>query len=709
MNCWRSHGLVLFLAGMMLGQPAAQSDFPTAKPPLARKSPRATTVHGDTLVDNYYWLREKSSQEVIAYLEAENAYTAAVMKPTKALQDVLYQEMLGRIQEADQTAPYRHGPWWHYARTEKGKQYPIHCRKRGSLEAAEEVVLDLNDLASGQQFLGLGVMAWSDDQGRLAYSTDITGFREYTLQVKDLRTGQLLADRIARTSSVAWSADGTTLFYVTEDAAKRPYRLYRHVLGSAGDDLLYEESDELFRLSLARSRDRGYLFVASVSFATTEVRYLASKRPTDPLRVILPRENGHRYHVEHRNGQFFIRTNRDAKNFKLVTAPVHDPGPQNWIELIPHDPNVLLEGIDLFANHCVAAQRENGLTQRQVIDLHTGKRHRLQFPDPVYSVSADVNPEFNTSVFRYRYQSLTTPESVFAYDMEKQATDLLKRTPVRGDFDPAGFTSERTFATAADGTRIPISLVYKKGIQRDSKSPLLLYGYGAYGASLPIAFSTQRLALLDRGVVYGLAHIRGGREMGEAWHDQGKLLNKRSTFTDFIAAADHLVAQKFTSHDRLAIQGGSAGGLLIAAVLNLRPDLCQAAVLQVPFVDAVNTMLDATLPLTVPEYLEWGNPNVKRDYEYIKSYCPYTNLAARAYPAMLVTTSLNDSQVMYWEPAKYVAKLRSLKTDRNVLLLKTNMAAGHGGASGRYDALKETAFTYAFLLQQLGVEEPKSR
>lgn len=560
-------------------------------------------------------------------------------------------------------------------------------------------------MARGQKFLGLGVLVWSDDQERLAYSTDVTGFREYTLQVKDLRTGQVLADRLARTNSAAWSADGTTLFYVTEDVAKRPYRLYRHVLGSTSDDLLYEEADELYRLSIGRSRDRAFLFATSTSFAATEVRYVSSKSPTDPLRVILPRENGHRYQVEHRNGQFFIRTNKDAINFKLVTAPVNDPQPQNWKELIPHDPNILLEGIDLFANHYVAAQRENGLPQRQVIDLRTGKGHRLPFPDAVYSVAGDANPDFHTSLFRYRYQALTTPETVFAYDMDNQQAQLLKRTPVLGGFNPADYTSERTFATAADGTRIPISLVSRKGALRNGESPLLLYGYGAYGASLPIAFSTHRLALLDRGVVCALAHIRGGREMGETWHDQGKLLNKRNTFTDFIAAADYLVAQKYTSADRLAIQGISAGGLLIAAVLNLRPDLCRAAVLQVPFVDAVNTMLDASLPLTVPEYLEWGNPNVKREYDYIKSYCPYTNLGARDYPAMLVTTALNDSQVMYWEPAKYVARLRSLKTDRNVLLLKTNMAAGHGGASGRYDALKETAFTYAFLLRQLGVEE----
>ena len=706
MNRWRCHGLVLALACLTLGQrTAAQVDVSASKPPVAKKAPKTTTIHGDTLVDNYFWLREKTSKEVIAHLEAENTYTAAIMKPTEGFQEKLYQEMLGRIEQTDQTAAYRKGDWWHYSRTEKGKQYSIHCRKRGNLDAQEEIILDLNELAKDQKFLSLGAFVLSDNQELLAYSTDATGFREYTLQVKDLQTCKLLEDRIPKTNSVAWSADGKTLFYVTEDPAKRPYRLYRHVLGSAKDDLVYEEKDELYRLAIGRSHDRSYLFATSTSSTTTEVRSLSSDRPADPPRVILPRENDHRYHVEHRNGLFFIRTNKDAKNFKLVTAPVNDPQPKNWKEVIPHRADVLLEGIDLFANHCIAAERENGLTHRQVIDLRTSKSHRLQFPEPVYSVSGDVNPEFDTGVFRYRYQSLTTPESVFAYDMDKQQATLLKRTKVLGGFDPAGYISERVFATATDGTRIPISLVYKKGTQRDGKSPLLLYGYGAYGASLPIGFSPQRLSLLDRGVVYAMAHIRGGREMGEVWHDQGKLLNKRNTFTDFIAAADHLVAQKYTSHDRLAIQGGSAGGLLIAAVLNLRPDVCKAAVLNVPYVDAINTMLDASLPLTVQEYLEWGNPNVKKDYDYMKSYCPYTNLAAKDYPAMLVTTALNDSQVMYWEPAKYVAKLRSLKTDKNVLLFKTNMAAGHGGASGRYDALKETAFTYAFLLRQLGIKE----
>lgn len=695
---------LVLLAALFVG-PGPASGEPgagEARPPVAKKVPRKTTIQGETLTDNYFWLRDKASPEVKDYLEAENAYTTAVMKPTEGFQQALYKEMLGRIEETDQSAPYPLNGAWYYTRTEQGKQYPIHGRKRGNLEAKEEILLDLNELARGEKFLALGVFAFNDDQTLLAYATDTTGFREYHLRIKDLHTGELLADRIAKVNAVAWAADGKTLFYITEDGAKRPYRLYRHVLGGDKDELVYEEKDELYRLSLQRSRDKAYLFVTSASSTTTEVRYLRADRPNDAPVVVLPRENDHRYAVGHRDGQFYIRTNKNARDFRLVKAPIKDPQSKNWKELIAHRPDVLLEDVEVFAHHCVVAERENGLTHRRVIDLRTDKAHRLEFPDPVYSVSSDINPTFDTSVYRYRYQSLTTPESVFAYDMDRQEATLLKRTKVQGGFDPANYTSERIFATTADGTRIPVSLVYKKGLPRDGKNPLLLYAYGAYGSSLPISFLTQRLSLLDRGVIYAMAHVRGGREMGEVWHEQGKMLQKRNTFTDFITAADFLISQKYTAQERLAIEGRSAGGLLIGAVLNQRPDLCKVAVLHVPFVDVINTMLDASLPLTVQEYLEWGNPNHRQEYEYLKGYCPYTNLAAKDYPAILVTTSLNDSQVMYWEPAKYVAKLRSLKTDRNLLLLKTNLAAGHGGASGRYDALKETAFTYAFVLTQLG-------
>jgi oligopeptidase B len=701
----RSILLTLALLPFVPAPVAAQLALDAPAPPVAKKLPRTAAIHGDVRVDDYYWLREKSNPEVLAYLEAENAYTQAVMKPTEPLQAALYKEMLSRIKQTDLSVPSREGDYFYYTRTETGKQYRIHARKRGSLEGREEITVDENELARGEKFFSLAGHIVSDDGNLLAYTTDVTGFREYTLHVKDLRTGALLPDRIKKVGSVLWAADNKTLFYVTEDAAKRPYRLYRHVLGEPKDELVYEEKDELFRLSARRSRDKKYALVSSTSSITTECRLLPSDQPTATLRVVLPRENDHEYHVEHRDGLLYIRTNKGAKNFRLVTAPVDDPRPQNWKELIPHRSDVLLEGIDLFVHHGVVSERSDGLPRLRVLDLRTGTARALEFPEPVYAVFRDANPEYQTRVFRYRYQSLVTPDSVFDYDMDSHKSTLLKRTEVLGGYDPAGYVSERIWAPASDGTRVPISLVYKKGMRKDGTSPLLLYGYGSYGASLPIAFTPNRLSLLDRGVIYAMAHIRGGKDLGKVWHEQGRMLNKRNTFTDFIACADHLIAQKYTAHDRLAIQGGSAGGLLIGAVVNFRPDLCKAAVLEVPFVDVLNTMLDASLPLTIQEYLEWGNPNVKQEYEYMKTYCPYTNLTAKAYPAMLVRTSLNDSQVMYWEPAKYVAKLRTVKTDKNVLLFKCNMAAGHGGASGRYDALKETAFTYAFLLNQFGITQ----
>jgi oligopeptidase B len=677
-------------------------DPAVATPPVAKKIPHTQTLHGETRVDNYFWLRDKKDPEALNYLKAENAYTAAVMKPTAGLQATLYKEMLGRIKQTDLSVPYREGEYYYYNRTEKGKQYPIHCRKRGSLEGKEEVTLDVNDLARGHKFLGLGAYTVSDDGNLLAYATDVTGFREYTLRIKDLRSGKLLPERIARVSGVAWAADNKTLFYATEDHAKRAYRLYRHVLGAKEDKLLYEEKDELYRIIVRRSRDKEYLFLISASSTTREVRSLRADRPAEEWRVVLPREVGHKYSVDHRDGLFYLLTNKDGKNFRLVTAKALDPRPSHWKELVPHRKDVLLERLDLFAGHAVLSERAGGQQRLRVLDLASGKDHVIDFPEPAYSVFAYTNAEFNTTQYRLNYMSLVTPATVIEYDLKARTRKVLKKTEVRG-YDPAGYASERIYATAKDGTRIPVSLVYRRGFRKDGRSPLLLYGYGAYGSSLVVGFNPSRLSLLDRGVVFAMAHVRGGKEMGEVWHDQGKMLHKRNTFTDFIAVADHLVAQKYTAHERLAIEGGSAGGLLIGAVLNLRPDLCKVAVLHVPFVDVINSMLDEALPLTVGEFLEWGNPKVRKEYDYMKTYCPYTNLGARAYPSMLVRTSLNDSQVMYWEPAKYVAKLRALKTDKNPLLLRTNMAGGHGGSSGRYDALKEQAFSYAFMLTELGV------
>ena len=669
-------------------------------PPIAKTDPKADTLHGETRTDPYFWMREKSSPEVIAYLDAENAYTDAVLSPTAQLQEALYAEMKGRIQETDLSVPYKYGDYFYYSRTEEGKQYPLRCRKRGSLDAPEEITLDLNALAEGHSYLGLGAYEVSDDGKLLAFSTDVTGFRQYTLQVKNLHTGELLPDKVENTVSVDWAADNQTLFYTIEDDAKRPYRLYRHTLGTAKDTLIYEEADAQFNLSAGRSRSKAYLFATSESSDTTEVRSLASDTPDAAPALLRPREDGHRYYADHHGDRFFVRTDKDAKNFRVVSATLF--APNDWTEFIAHDPKITREDMDFFAGHAVISERQDGLEQLRVVNFKTSADYTLTFPEPTYTVSLDTNPEYDTHAIRYRYQSPVTPASVYEYDMETQGRTLLKQTPVLGGYDASNYTAERLFAAASDGTRIPISLVYKKGLEKNGNAPLLLYGYGSYGISIPAGFSSNRLSLLDRGVVFAVAHIRGGGEMGEEWRDAGKLTLKMNTFTDFIACAEFLIAEKYTSPEHLAIQGGSAGGLLMGATINLRPDLFNAVLSQVPFVDVLNTMLDDTLPLTVGEYLEWGNPNIHADYETMRTYCPYTNLAAKDYPAMLVKTSLNDSQVMYWEAAKYTAKLRSLKTDANLLLLKTNMGAGHGGSSGRYDALHETALDYAFLLTALG-------
>jgi oligopeptidase B len=684
----------------------AQTNQNMLKPPMARKIPKEETTNGDKRIDNYFWLREKQNPEVIKYLEEENAYAAAFMKPTEGLQQTLYREMVGHIKETDVNVPYREGNYFYYSRTEQGKQYPIYCRKRESLSAAEEVVLDLNELARGYKFLSLGDYVVSDDGNLLAYTTDTTGYRQYTLRVKDLRTGRLFPENIERVDSVSWAADNKTLFYTTEDAVtKRRDKFYRHTLGADKSELLYDEKDELYDLDSNRSRDKAFIFLTSESKLTSEVRYIPSARPADEMKVIEPRRNEHKYFLDHRGDFFYIRTNDGGKNYRVVTAVDSAPQRKNWKEFMAHRPAVKLDNINLFANHLVISEREKGLEQLEIIDLRAGGRsHRVKFAEPVYSASLSNNREFNTKTLRFNYQSLVTPTSVFDYDMATRERKLLKQTEVPG-YDAALYTSERAFATAEDGTRIPISIVYKKGLRMDGKNPTLLYGYGSYGISMTPAFSANRLSLLDRGVIYAIAHIRGGGEMGEDWREQGRMMFKKNTFTDFITCAEHLVKQRYTSGDRLVIQGGSAGGLLVGAVVNMRPDLFKAVVAQVPFVDVVNTMLDATLPLTTSEYLEWGNPNEPQAYEYIKSYSPYDNIKAQNYPAMLIRVSLNDSQVPYWEGAKFAAKLRATKTDDNPLLLKTNMGAGHGGASGRYDALKDIAFDYAFMLTRMGVSQ----
>jgi oligopeptidase B len=674
------------------------------QPPSTEKKPKVTEINGDRLVDNYFWLREKTNPAVVAHLEAENAYTTAVMKPTEALQDKLYTEILSHIKQTDTNVPYRWGGYFYYSRTVEGKQYPIYCRKQGSLTAAEDILLDLNELAKGQKFMSVGSFVPSDDGKLLAYSTDNTGYRQYTLQIKNLVTGELLPEKIERVDDLAWATDNKTLFYVTEDAVtKRNDKMFRHVLGSDKYELIYDEKDELFDISVQRSRDKAVIMLGAFSKTSSEFRYIPASDPNAAWKVVLPRQADHEYDVEHRGDLFYIRTNKGAKNFRVVTAPASDPAEKNWKEFVAHRPLVKIDGVELFKDHAVLSEWENGLQQIEIIDFKTNKRQRIKFPEPVYAAGLSTNREFDTTVLRYNYQSLVTPSSVFDYDMNTSQATLMKQTEVPGGFDKANYKSERVFATASDGTQIPMSVVYKRDVKLDGTAPMLLYAYGSYGIPMSPTFSAGRLALLDRGVIFVIAHIRGGGELGEPWREAGRMMKKMNTFTDFIACADHMVKQKYTSSDRLVIQGGSAGGLLMGAVTNMRPDLFKAVVAQVPFVDVLNTMLDASLPLTTSEYIEWGNPNEKPAYEYMKKYSPYDNVRAAKYPAMLVKVSLNDSQVPYWEGAKLVAKIRELKTDHNPLLLKTNMGAGHGGASGRYDAIHETAFDYAFMLWQMGL------
>jgi len=690
------------LAVGLLTTPAAAQEA-ARRPPLAEKRPHMTEIHGLTLTDDYFWLRERSNPEVSDYLEAENAYTDAVMAPTRALQETLYKEMLGRIKQTDLSVPARIGGYFYYSRTEEGKQYPYMCRRKGSMEGAEEILLDLNELAEGKKFLGLGAFAVSDDASLLAYSTDSTGYRQYVLQVKDLRTGKTLDERIERTGSVVWAADNRTLFYTTEDAvSKRSDRFWRHVIGTDSSDLLYEEKDELFDISAARSLDRQVIFLGSYARTSREFRFLRADDPGATLKLILHREPDHEFEVDHYRGEFYITTNRGAKNFRVVRAPMTDPSEKNWKAFIDHDPAIKIEGLTFFADHIVVSERQGGLMYLRVIDAKTKASHRIATQEPDYALSLGSNPEFETTSVRFSYTSMVTPQSVYEYDLTTRERKLLKQQEVLGGYDPANYEAMRIWSVSRDGTKVPISLVYRKGVKMDGRAPLLLHGYGSYGASLAPTFSSSRLSLLDRGVIYAIAYIRGGGELGEDWREQGRMMQKMNTFYDFVDCAEYLVKNKYTSSDRLVIQGGSAGGLLVGAATNLRPDLFKAVVAEVPFVDVVNTMLDASLPLTTNEYTEWGNPNDKPAFDYIRTYSPYDNIRATAYPAMLVRISLNDSQVPYWEGAKYAAKLRAIKTDSHPLLLKTNMGAGHGGASGRYDALRETAFTYAFVLWQMG-------
>jgi len=677
----------------------------TPAPPAAPTKPHRGVRYGETVTDNYFWLREKSNPEVVRYLEAENTYTESMTKDLQPFAGALYQEMLGHIKQTDLSVPVRRGEYLYYARTVEGLQYPIQCRRKGNMEAAEEILLDANELAKTHKFVGIGNFAVSEDAGLLAYTVDFTGFRQYGLQVKDLRSGQTLADTAERVTSVAWAADNKTLFFTTEDeVTKRSDRLWRHVLGAVASEPLYEEKDELYDIGVDKTRDKQFILLGIESKDTTEVRYLRAAHPRDNFAVMLPREKKHRYYVDHRADLFYIRTNKAGRNFEIVIAPEADPAVKNWKVFVPHRDGVRIQDMDLFRDFAVVVEKSRALDHVRIYDFAAGAWEEVAFPEPVYSAFPGGTPDYESTDYRYNYQSLITPASVYDYDMRGGRSTLLKRQEVLGGYDPTQYASERLWATARDGTEVPISIVYKKGFPRDGSGPLFLYGYGSYGFGTPPTFSSNRLSLLDRGMAYAIAHIRGGDEMGEQWREDGMLMKKKNTFFDFIDCAQYLVEQKWTSKDRLVIEGGSAGGLLMGAVVNFRPDLFKAVHLAVPFVDVMNTMMDATLPLTVGEYLEWGNPNEKAAYDYMKTYSPYDNLEKRAYPAMLVTTSFNDSQVMYWEPSKYVARLRMLKTDHNPLLLKIKMdPAGHGGASGRYERLHDQAFEYAWMLSQVGI------
>ena len=703
----------------------------TLTAPIASPRHTETHLHGHTLVDDYAWLREKENPEVKAYLDAENAYAEAQTAELAPLRKQLYEEMLSHIKQTDVTVPFRDGNWWYYTRTEEGLQYSIHCRKRGTQSrptdgAPEQVILDGNQLAVGHAFFAIGGTDITDDGRWLAYSTDTTGFRQYTLHIKNLETGETLEGTVERVGSVVWAADNKTLFYTVEDEEqKRQFQLYRHTLGSdhASDVLIYQDDDERFNIGAGRTRDGQYIVLESASHITTECHALRADAPTGAFTLIAAREDEHEYAIDHRNGFWFIRTNDKGRNFRLITAPVAAPGRDHWTELIPHRDNVMIEDVDLFAGFFISCEREDGLPRLRLWSFPgatpaAALTREIAFPEPAYNAHPHINRIFDTPTYRYGYQSLVTPNSVFEYDIAGGASTLLKQVEIPGGFDRTLYASERLHATAADGVSVPISIVYRKdrrnaatanptGTPTDGSSsvgsnPLYVYGYGSYGYSLPLGFSSNRLSLLDRGVVMAYAHIRGGGDLGKPWHDAGKMLSKRNTFTDFIACVEHLASNGYGDPTRVAIEGGSAGGLLMGAVTNLRPDLFRAVVSHVPFVDVMNTMLDASLPLTVPEYEEWGNPNEQPYFDYMLSYSPYDNLKPGSYPAMLVKTSLYDSQVMYWEPAKYIAKLRTLKTDKHPLLLVTNMEAGHGGASGRYDYLKEIAFDFAFVLRELG-------
>ncbi len=675
-------------------------------PPSAPIIPKIDTIHGHIRVDNYYWLKDRGDPQVIHYLEAENAYADSVMKHTGALQAELYEEVLSRIKETDTSAVTRIGEYYYYSRTERGMQYSVRCRKKGSLDAKEEILLDINKLAVGRSYISLGAFEVSPNGRFLVYSIDTAGAERYTLYIKDLEDDSFFPDWIENVDDqIAWVNDNQHFYYSVLDEAKRPYKVYQHRLGAdqREDRLVYHEPDEAFWIDIFKTKSNKYITIVPASHNTSEVYYTTADVPDTEFTLLRPRETDVEYYIEDRANMFYIWTNKDAPNFKLMVTPIGSIDVSQWQEIIPGRDSVSIDGFEVFRNNIVLYETEKGLARIRVLDARDNSSHYIEFPEPTYAIYRSKNPEFNTKTLRFEYTSLVTPWSVFDYNMETRATELQKQYEVLGGHNPDDYNSERIWACAQDGTRIPISLVYRKGTRKDGHNPLVLAGYGAYGYTYEPYFSSNRLSLLNRGFVYAIAHVRGGGEMGDDWHRQGQFLNKMNTFTDFIACAEYLIGQSYTSSEYLTIYGGSAGGTLIGTVVNMRPELFKAAVADVPFVDVINTLLDPSIPLTVVEYTELGDPFKKEYYEYMTSYSPYDNVRHQDYPNMLVHAGLNDPRVGYWEPAKWVAKLRALKTDNNILLLRTNMGAGHGGSSGRYDYLREVVFDYAFLFDILGV------
>ena len=678
-------------------------------PPKAEKIKKELSLHGHTRVDNYFWLNERDNPAVLEYLTKENEYTDHVLKDTKELQEKLYQEIIGRIKQTDMSVPYKENGYYYYTRYEEGKEYPVYCRKKENLEAAEEVLLNVNEMAKGYDYYNVGGFSVSPDNRLLSFGVDTVSRRMYTLHIKNLETGEILPDEISQTTgSSTWAADNKTLFYSLKDTGTlRPYKILRHSLGlpAEKDVTVYEEEDETYAAYVYKTKSKEYIIIALASTLSNEYRFLKADDPAGSFRVFHPREKELEYDIDHFENRFFIRTNLDAKNFRLMETPVTNTSKNAWKEVIAHRDTVLLESFELFSDYMVLDERINGLTRFRVMNMKDKTEYYIDLPEQAYTAWFSANPEFDTRLLRFGYSSLTTPNSTFDFHMKTKERVLLKRQEVVGDFNPDRYFSERIFATAGDGSKIPVSLVYRKGIKKDGSNPLLLYGYGSYGFTTDPYFSSVRLSLLDRGFIYAIAHVRGEQIMGRSWYDDGKLLKKKNTFTDFIDCAEFLIKENYTSPEKLMAYGGSAGGLLIGAVVNMKPELFKGVIAAVPFVDVVTTMLDESIPLTTSEYDEWGNPNEKVYYDYMLSYSPYDNVATKAYPNMLVTTGLHDSQVQYWEPAKWVAKLRDRKTDDNLLLLFTNMETGHSGASGRFETHRETALEYAFLLKLMGMKE----